>query len=61
MKEGEKYLGIKIVGHEIIKAFPNKEKKEGSNEPDFKGNGVGVWINKVKPKEQKKNKEEDLI
>ena len=28
MEIGEKYLKIKIVGHEIITAFPNKEGKD---------------------------------
>lgn len=46
MDVGEKYISIKIVGHDWIKAFPNKN-KEG-NQPDYKGDGVGVWIQEKK-------------
>lgn len=49
MEQGEKYLDIKIVGHEFVRAFPNV-KKEKDDQPDFKGDGVAVWVREVKPK-----------
>jgi len=49
---GEKYLKIKIVGHEPIAAFLNKDKKS-EKEPDFKASGIAVWVNKKKPEVQK--------
>jgi len=39
-----KYLNIKIVGHEAIKAFENAD-KENDKQPDFKADGVAVWVN----------------
>lgn len=59
MEEGEKYLNIKIVGHDYIAAFPNKEKKN-DNEPDFKGNGVAIWVRK-KGDSTKKETAEELL
>jgi len=49
LPKGEKYLSIKIVGHDWINVFLNK-KKEKSNQPDFKADGVAIW---VKTKEEK--------
>lgn len=62
MKEGEKYLNIKIVGHDWIAAFPNKTKKS-DKEPDFRGDGVAVWVRKKSAQaEQKKKVEvEDIL
>ena len=58
---GEKYLSIVVVGHNPIPAFKNKDKKK-STEPDYKGNGVAVWINTKKAKEDKINVvESDLL
>ena len=51
LEVGEKYLSIKIVGHDWIKAFPNKNRKK-DNEPKFKGDGVAVWVNKKQPPKQ---------
>lgn len=51
MQEGEKYLDIKVIGHEFVRAFPNKEKTKDT-QPDFKSDGVAVWVRKVKPKEE---------
>lgn len=45
MEIGEKYLSIKIVGHDFVPAFPNKDKQK-ENEPDYKGDGVAVWVRK---------------
>jgi len=52
----KKYLSIKIVGHEFVTAFKNDDKK--GNQPDFKGNGVAVW---VKEYDENKKKEEEVI
>ena len=58
---GEKYLNIMIAGHNSVSAFKNKEKSK-PNDPDFKGNGVAVWVNiKKAPKEQLTAVEEDVI
>jgi len=43
LKVGEKYLSIMLAGHNPVAAFKNKDKKKPS-EPDYKGNGVAVWI-----------------
>lgn len=46
---GEKFLSISIVGlNKPLVAFKNKDKKEGSNQPDFKSDGVAIWIRKKK-------------
>jgi len=45
-----KYLDIKITGHEFIRAFENAGKKEAKH-PDYKGDGVAVWVRQSKPKE----------
>ena len=62
LEVGEKYLSIKLIGHEYIKAFPNKD-KVNSNEPDLKGDGVAIWIHeKQAPKEQQEgNKNKSLL
>ena len=41
---GEKYLSIAILNSIKIAAFKNKDKKN-PKEPDYKGNGVAVWVN----------------
>lgn len=46
-----KYLDIKITGHEFIRAFENREKKDAKH-PDFKGDGVAVWVRVSKPKQK---------
>lgn len=51
---GEKYLSVKIVGHDYIPAFKNKNKKS-EKEPDFIAPGIAVWVRK-----KKENKEEEL-
>ena len=46
---GDKYLSVKIVGHEPISAFKNTEGKEKNPQaPDYKGDGIAVWINEKK-------------
>lgn len=50
LEVGEKYLTIKVVGHNDIVAFPNKAKTK-PNSPDYVSNGVKVWVNtKKEPK-----------
>ena len=51
MEVGEKYLKIKIVGHEPVPAFLNKDKKS-DKDPDFKSSGVAVWVNVKKAEVQ---------
>jgi len=53
LEVGENYLSIKIVGHDFICAFKNKDKKK-DNEPDYKADGVAIWI---KSKKETKDKE----
>jgi len=49
MNIGEKYLTIKMVGHENVAVFPNKEAREKNPKaPHYKGDGVAVWINEKK-------------
>ena len=52
MEVGEEYLQVKIVGHDFITAFPNKEKSK-ANQPDFKADGIAVWVKAKKAKEDK--------
>lgn len=42
LEVGEKYLSIKLAGHDFVKAF--RHEKQSSKEPDFKGDGVAVWV-----------------
>jgi hypothetical protein len=42
----EKYLSIKLAGHDYVTAWKNKDKK--GSQPDFKGDGVAVWIHEKK-------------
>ena len=46
----KKQLDIVVLGQIRLKAFSNSEKKTDKH-PDFKGNGVAVWINEMKEKE----------
>lgn len=50
MEQGEKYLDVKLVGHEFVRVFPNKDKT--GNQPDFKSDGCAVWVKQVKPKQE---------
>lgn len=60
----KKRLSIKLAGHDYVAAFENTE-KEG-NQPDYKGDGVAVWVREYdenKPKQDPspiKITEEDL-
>lgn len=51
LEVGEKYLSIKIIGHDYINVFKNKNKKS-EKEPDFVTSGVGVWVRKKKSQEE---------
>jgi len=60
LKVGEKYLSIKLAGHDYVAAFRNKNKKD-KKEPDFKGDGVAVWINEKKDNTSEQKIEEETI
>jgi len=47
LEVGEKYLSIKLVGHESVTAFKNKD-KTNPKAPDYKGDGVAVWVREKK-------------
>ena len=57
----KKYLSIKIVGHDYVKAWKNEERSK-PNQPHYKGDGVAVWIHEYKeePKEDVKMEEEEI-
>lgn len=64
MNERKKYLNISILGGQIkLVAFDNTERrKENKQAPHFKGDGVAVWVNEIKDKEEKEDiKEETLL
>jgi len=48
LKVGEQYLSISLLGSINVTAFKNKAKKN-PKEPDFKGNGIAIWVKKKKP------------
>jgi len=50
LEVGEKYLSISVLGQIKLAAFKNKNKKD-AKEPDYSGNGVAVWINEKKAKQ----------
>jgi len=54
----KKFLSIKLVGHEYVSAFKNED-KEG-NQPDYKGDGVAVWIREYEEKEKTDKKGVDV-
>ena len=60
LEKGEKYLSIKIVGHDYIVAFPNKE-KTNPEQPDFKSDGVAVWVREKQEEQKEKLKEKQPI
>jgi len=47
---GEKYLSIKIVGHEYVVAFKNAKTKD--NQPDYKADGIAIWIKTKKAEKE---------
>jgi len=56
LKPGEKYLSIKLTGHDYVVAFRNRAKQK-SNEPDYKGDGVAVWIREKKEPQTQQQKQ----
>jgi len=50
MEVGEKYLSVVVLGGKAIGCFPNKKKVAGDKQPDFKGDGVAIWVNAKKEK-----------
>lgn len=40
---GDKYLSIQILGNVRVAAFKNLDKKS-PKEPDYKGDGIAIWI-----------------
>jgi hypothetical protein len=60
----KKVLSIKLVGHDFVKAFKNENKTDSPADtklPDYKGDGVAVWIHtykEKKPLEQAENEPE---
>ena len=47
LKEGDNYLSIKILNSLTVKAFKVTE-RPNENYPNYKGDGVAVWINEYK-------------
>ncbi len=50
LEPGEKYLSIVLLDSIKVAAFKNKNKKN-PKEPDYRGNGVVVWVNTKKAEE----------
>jgi hypothetical protein len=46
LQPGDKYLSIKLAGHEYVSAFKT-ENREGT-QPHYKGDGVAVWVKEKK-------------
>ena len=47
LEVGEKYLRVSILGGKPIAVFKNKNKQ--GDQPDYKGDGVAIWITEKKP------------
>ena len=50
LKVGEKYLSIKLAGHDYVVAFKNDKQKP--EQPDYKGDGVAVWVREKQGKQE---------
>lgn len=63
MKAGEKYLSIKLLGNIQLAAFKNKNKENNPKAPDYKGDGIAIWVTEKKAKDTQPNdiQEEDVI
>ena len=48
----EKYLTISILSSIKLNAWKNKDKTAENKQPDYKGDGIAVWINEKKEKTQ---------
>ncbi len=56
-----KYLSVKILGGLTVNCFKNRDKTKDT-QPDFKGDGIAIWINTARPKpKQEPLVEENLI
>lgn len=63
LEPGEQYLYIRLLGNIELRAFKNKNKKS-DKEPDFKGDGIAIWLNKKQgPKDTSPTKttEESIV
>jgi hypothetical protein len=57
LETGEKYLSVVIMQGAIrLVAFPNKNRKK-ETEPNFKGDGIAVWISTKKAQQPKVTEE----
>lgn len=53
LKPGDKYLNVNLLGSINVAAFKNADKEKGDNRPDYKGDGIAIWIReKQEPKDQ---------
>lgn len=50
MAETKKYLRVVILGNIGVNCFKNEKKTKDNKQPDFKGDGIAVWINEVTEK-----------
>jgi hypothetical protein len=46
LEVGEKYLNVSILGGKSVACFKNKNKT--GQQPDYKGDGVAIWITSKK-------------
>lgn len=47
LSKGDRYLTIALFGGQVkLSAFKNKEKT--GNQPDYRGDGIAIWINEKK-------------
>lgn len=60
LKVGEKYLSVSVLGGKGIGCFKNKDKKK-KEEPDYKGDGIAIWINEKQPPKEEATEEEDVL
>jgi len=45
---GDVFLNVRILNSIDVAVFPNKDKKEGEKTPDYKGDGIAIWVNHKK-------------
>jgi hypothetical protein len=57
---GEKYLSVQIMGSINVSAFKVKD-KPNPNYPDFKGNGIAIWIKEKRPEKEPERPKEEFI
>lgn len=54
LKPGDKYLSVVLLGSVKVAAFKNPGKEENENAPDYKGDGIAIWINEKKEQKEEK-------